>query len=273
MIVDLHTHTRCSDGSLAPDELLSDAQAARVDILAVTDHDTTAAYRELLRTPIAGLKLIPGIEFSTESDGYGIHVLGLNIDTECDAMRAAVGFQSAARAERAEQIAQRLDKLGIENALSGAQAKAGSGAIGRPHFAQYMVDIGFVKSLEQAFKRYLGPGKLGDVKQMWASLPQIIEWIRDSKGTAVLAHPAKYKMTRSRRQRLIGTFAASGGQGLEVVSGRQDPELSASLAGEAATHGLAASLGSDFHHRNQPWASLGMPLRLPPNCRPIWDEW
>lgn len=273
MIVDLHTHTNASDGSLDAPQLLREATTAGVQLLSITDHDTLAAYAQLPPGGSDAPRIIGGIELSTEWRGCGIHVLGLNVALTSDAMDAATTFQSAARIQRAEKIAERLERAGVVNALDGARTHANGGLLGRPHFARHLVATGFVKDFAQAFRKYLGAGKIGDVKQHWAPLGQIVDWIRDSGGTAVLAHPGRYGLTHTRRNALIADFAALGGTGLELVSGRQEPSLTATLATAATQLGLLASCGSDFHHPGQPWARLGMPLALPPACRPVWDAW
>lgn len=274
MIVDLHTHTNRSDGALPALELLQYAHTAGIELLSITDHDTIAAYRDLEHDPVKPtLTLIPGIEFSTEWRHTGVHVLGLNVDLASDAIRTATVFQIDAREQRAARIAERLERAGISDTLPGALTIAKWGVVGRPHFAQHLVDRGAVKTQSEAFRKYLGAGKAGDVKQHWASFDQIIERIRDGGGSPVLAHPGKYGLTRSKRNALIEDFARSGGQGLEVISGQQDPMLTQSLAASAQTHGLFGSVGSDFHQLEQPWARLGMPLGLPQACRPVWETW
>lgn len=273
MIVDLHTHTNASDGALTPHDLLHQAAKAGIGLLSITDHDTVAGYREL-ETPANGaLRLVPGIEFSTLWRKIGVHVLGLNIDPASAAIHAATAHQQRARLLRAERIAARLERCGVADALAGALAIAGPSTVGRPHFARYLVNTAIVKDTEQAFKKYLGRGKAGDVKQYWAPLGQIIDWIRDSGGTAVLAHPGKYGLTQSQRVKLIEAFRRLGGQAIEVISGRQDPMLTQSLAANASASKLLAACGSDFHEPGRPWARLGMPLTLPPQCRPVWDCW
>lgn len=273
MIVDLHTHTTASDGTLDAPRLLRAAAAAGIELLSITDHDTLAAYTNLPPAGVGAPRLVSGIELSTQWRGCGIHVLGLNVALTGDAMEAATTFQGAARLQRAEKIAERLEKVGVKNALDGAREHAHGGQLGRPHFARHLVASGFVRDFGQAFRKYLGAGKIGDVKQHWAPLEQIVEWIRDSGGTAVLAHPGRYGLTHTRRNALIADFAALGGTGLELISGRQEPSLTATLATTAAKLGLLASCGSDFHHPGQPWAQLGMPLALPHACRPVWDSW
>lgn len=274
MIVDLHTHTNRSDGTLPALELLERAHSAGVKLLSITDHDTIAAYHDLDYHSIKEtIRIIPGIEFSTQWRRTGVHILGLNIDLDSDSITTATAFQINARKQRARQISERLERVGLPDTLPGALAVAKQGAVGRPHFAQHLVDRGEVKTLSEAFKKYLGHGKAGDVKQHWAPFDQIIEWIRAGGGTPVLAHPGKYGLTHNKRNALIEDFARSGGQGLEVISGQQDPMMTKSLAKSAEAYGLYASVGSDFHQLERPWSYLGMPLELPDICRSVWQLW
>jgi predicted metal-dependent phosphoesterase TrpH len=269
MSIDLHTHTTASDGLLTPQELVRAAHAAGVRMLAITDHDVVDAYAGLAAP--SGLTLVTGIEFSTAHARQGIHVVGLNVALDSDAMRTALAAQRDARAERAGRIAERLRKRGIAGALSGAARHAGGALLGRPHFASWLVEIGACTDREQAFRKYLGRG--GGVIDTWPPLEAVIGWIRDAGGDAVLAHPAKYGLTRLRLDKLAGAFAAAGGLAMEVISGMQRPELTHALALLAARHGLAASAGSDFHQPQQPWAQLGRVAALPPGCAPVWDRW
>ena len=133
--------------------------------------------------------------------------------------------------------------------------------------------MGAVKSLEEAFKKYLGTGKIGDVKQIWPQLDEVVGWIRDAGGTAVLAHPDKYHLTRSKLHRLADEFIAAGGEAIEVVSGKQDKVRTRELAKLSLEKNLLASCGSDFHQPGKFWAELGQQSPLPENCTPVWDRW
>lgn len=271
MIFDLHSHTTFSDGALTPQQLVSRALEKGVDVLAITDHDTLDAYKD---SPLAHgeLKLVAGIELSTQWETTGIHVLGLNVDLDSDAINYAAQSQSNARLERARRIAENLEKKGIEGAFNGALSLSRGGYIGRPHFAQYIINIGKANSMNAAFKKYLGDGKVGDVKQHWADLPQIIEWIRAASGIAVLAHPLKYKLTRTRLKKLIASFIQAGGQGMEVVSGQQLPQQTRDMAQLCEQNELLASCGSDFHMPGKSWAELGAFTPLPGNVTPVWER-
>ena len=271
MLFDLHTHSTASDGELSPARLLAHAAAQGVTHLAITDHDSLAAYDNLEHRPEVGV--ITGVEFSTTWGRMGVHVLGLNVDPSSPAIREGICYQGQARRERALRIAERLEKHGLEDAFAGACDLAGSDTPGRPHFARHMVAKGFVKHEREAFKKYLGAGKPGDIRQHWAPPEQVIAWIRGAGGTAVLAHPAKYSLTRNRLIALVETFKTWGGEGLEVVSGVQIPSITRDLAGLCQRFDLSATWGSDFHRPGQPWAELGRYSTPPDGVRPAWDAW
>lgn len=276
MIFDLHSHSTFSDGALTPCELMDRAVAKGVDVLSITDHDTIDAYGESATQAgesYAGkISLVSGIELSTQWQNTGIHVLGLNIDPASDAINAAAQFQTRARVERARQIGEKLSRLGIPDAFDEARRLSDNDYIGRPHFARHIINIGKAKCMQAAFRKYLGPGKPGDVRQHWAELPEIIQWIRDANGIAVLAHPLKYKLTRTKLKRLLDSFTQAGGQGMEVVSGQQLPQQTMGMAELCRDRKLLASCGSDFHFPDKPWAELGVFASLPNNVTPVWDR-
>jgi predicted metal-dependent phosphoesterase TrpH len=268
MRVDLHTHTNASDGGLSAPALLQRAIANGVDMLSITDHDTVAAYREIHN--FKSLTLIPGIEFSTAWRHTGVHVLGLNVDLKSDSLREGVTWQQVSRRRRAEHIADCLAKLGIHDALSGAEQMAANGNIGRPHFAAYLVHVGAARTIKHAFDKFLKNNSC-DSTGYWATMTQIVSWIREAGGCAVLAHPLKYKFTRTKLVAMLDDFIGVGGQGLEVISGRQLPQDTHKLAQLCMHKQLLASCGSDFHHPDQPWAEVGNLQPLAEGCRPIWE--
>ena len=272
MLVDLHTHSNCSDGTLSPNELLAEAAAKGITLFAITDHDTLKAYESALNIP-QGISLIHGLEFSTTWNKIGVHIVGLNVALDSTDLQEGVARQTESRELRAALIAEKLEKLGIENPLQGARKFAPGNYLGRPHFAQYLVEVGAAKNLNQAFKRYLGKGKPGDIKQHWAAMGQIIDWIKTSGGTAVLAHPLKYKLTVTRLKALVDNFVALGGEAIEVVSGLQHPSETQLLANLCSQKNLLASSGSDFHSLQQGWGGLACQSALPTQCTPVWSTW
>ena len=252
--------------------LLLRAKEREVDVLALTDHDTIAGL--VLAQKAAdecGVALINGIEFSSQWGKAGVHIVGLGFDRDSSILSMAITAQNAARSARAQQIAARLAKLGISGALAGAQKFAGDAFVGRPHFAQFLVSIGAVGNINAAFKKYLGAGKAADVKYQWPTMASIIEWLHAEGGIAVLAHPCKYGLTRTKMCALIKDFALAGGDALEVISGMQAHVVSEDLAKIASANQLAASCGSDFHGPGQPWQELGAFPKLPQTSRPVWE--
>jgi predicted metal-dependent phosphoesterase TrpH len=272
MNIDLHCHTNLSDGSLSPKELVTLAHERNIDVLAITDHDNIDCHHQLSSLD-TDLKLISGIEFSTTWRNMGVHIVGLNMDLSNKDLLAGIDFQTKARGLRANLIDEKLHNLGFENCLEGAKRFCGGKQVGRPHFAQHLVDIGAVNNIQQAFKRYLGAGKAGDIKQQWADLETVISWISGAGGNAVIAHPTKYNMTRTKLCGLIEDFIDFGGEAIEVISGAQKADTTQSMAKLCNDYSLLASCGSDFHAPGQSWAALGMVAKLPESCQPVWAKW
>jgi predicted metal-dependent phosphoesterase TrpH len=274
LIYDLHTHSNASDGILSPPALVSRARQRGVTHLALTDHDTVHGLQSAReQAEIEGITLIDGIEFSCLWAGRGIHVVGLNVDITCTDLREAIAAQLEARDIRAEEIGKRLEKAGVPEPLQGARRIAGDAVLGRPHFARYLVEQGFANNINGAFKQYLGAGKPGDVKHRWPDIASMATAIRGAGGVPVLAHPAKYELTRTKLRELLVAFKEAGGLAIEVVSGQQAVNETESLAGIAAQFDLYASCGSDFHVPDQPWQELGSFTPLPRICRPVWQLW
>ena len=271
VLYDLHSHSNASDGSLDPDDLLRHAAACGVDALAITDHDTLAAF-DRIGNRRAHARLIPGIELSTSWRNIGVHIVGLNIDPACTTLCNGVRQQQRSREERAHIIARRLRSRGLPDMIDDVLRIAGGDPVSRPHFAEHLVNTGVARDTRAAFRKYLGAGKAGDVRHGWASLPEVVRWILAAGGTAVLAHPAKYRLTKTRLRALATDFRCAGGRAIEVVCGRQSPNSTAHLARLSRELGLAASCGSDFHNSNR-WSRPGGFAPLPDDVQPVWTTW
>ena len=272
MIVDFHTHSLASDGALAPIELLRRAKAAGVQQFALTDHDTTAGYLAVRHTSEAEeVGLISGVELSCRWATATIHIVGLNFDADAPEMTAMVEQLTQAREERAEKIATRLAGVGIDDALEGAKAIANGSQIGRPHFATWMVEAGAVDSVAEAFDKYLGAGKIGDVKMFWPPLSDVVQAITRAGGVAILAHPLKYRLTGMKLRALINEFKAAGGGAIEVLNGRQPETDLKPLSQLAEGNGLMCSVGSDFHRDFEYGPKLGIDVERLPNGAHVWD--
>lgn len=272
MIFDLHCHTQFSDGALSPEAVITRAAEQGVSVLAITDHDTIAGVAIAQKAAsLVGIELVTGIEFSSQWGKGGVHVVGLDVDLHSPALAEAVQLQEQARIVRGRNIAERLSRAGFPGAFEGASRIAGDAILGRPHFAQYLVDIGAVKNMNAAFKKYLGTGKPADVKHQWPLMEQVIGWIHAAGGVAVLAHPAKYELTRTKMCAMIDSFVAAGGDAIEVISGLQPAAMTEDLLRITNTRSIYASCGSDFHLPGHAWQELGGFGRLPANAKPVWE--
>ena len=276
MIYDLHTHTTASDGELAPAELVKYARGKGVGVLAVTDHDTVdgiaEARAESKRSDVeGGLTLIPGIELSCQWQKLDIHVVGLNVNTIDRSLMSGIYKQRQHRIERGEKLGARLSRVGHEHVYEDACVLAGTSWPGRPHFARILVNRGVCKDVTQAFNKYLGAGKVAYVPTNWVSVADAVDWIRGAGGVAVLAHPAKYRLTRSKLRRLVAGFKEAGGQGIEVISGKQDVNITSMLKRLALEFDLHASGGSDYHGASTHWLEMGKMPPLPRDCVPVWE--
>lgn len=275
VIYDLHSHTTASDGCLTPEALVHRAVDMRVGTLAITDHDTTAAIaparEEISRSGLA-LNLIPGVEISTVWENHEIHIVGLNIDITHPLMCEFLAQQTERRNQRAQQIAERLEKAQIPGGLEGAQRLAQGGAVTRGHFARFLVECGKASSMADVFKKYLARGKTGYVPPQWCTIEQAIDVIHHSGGKAVLAHPGRYNLSAKWLKRLVAHFAEHDGDAMEVAQCQQSPNERTQLATLARQHHLWASQGSDFH-QPCPWIELGRKLWLPAGVEGVWQLW
>ncbi|TCS71571.1 hypothetical protein EDC61_109117 [Sulfuritortus calidifontis] len=272
---DLHCHSRVSDGTLSPRELVLRACEQGVKVLALTDHDDVRGLAEArAAAEDCGIELVAGVEVSVTWGGNTVHIVGLQVDPEHEQIVAGLERNRAGRAERARKIAEALAKLGIAGALEGAYALAeNKELIGRSHFARFLVEKGHVRNIKAVFKKYLVKGKPGYVHHEWAQLAEAVGWIRAAGGMAVLAHPGRYMMGKEKRHLLFEEFKAAGGEAVEVVCGSHTQDQALIYADYAQTYGLYASVGSDFHAPGENGRELGKLPPLPEHCRPVWSAW
>jgi len=271
---DLHSHTTASDGTLTPAELVERAKTAGVDVLAITDHDTTEGLLEANQAGKAhGVSVINGCEVSVSWAGITLHILGLNVDPKNDALQKGLSRLQEHRDTRAREIASKLEKAGIQGAFAGAQKHAKGSLISRTHFAHFLAESGYAIDVRSVFKKFLVKGKPGFVAGKWAELEDVVDWITAAGGQAAIAHPARYRLTRTKLIRLIEEFKQAGGEGIEVVSGSHSRDECFTMAKHARDFELLASAGSDFHGPENPWIELGRLPELPPGCEPIWNSW
>ena len=271
-MIDLHTHSRLSDGVLSPAELVALAASRGVTLLALTDHDTVdglAAAKEAAAGK--ALHLINGVEISVTWEHKTLHVVGLDLDPDHSALTAGLVRLQAVRDARALEIGRRLEANGIAGALAGAQALAGTSRLTRTHFARFLHQAGHVKDEAQAYKKWLGRGKPANVNAAWASLEEAIHWIHAAGGQAVLAHPFRYGITRAWLIKALTAFKQAGGNAMEVVNGRGNPDEFHTALHLAQRFALAASMGSDFH-APAPYSQPGVNVELPAGMPTVWER-
>ncbi|MBO1925163.1 PHP domain-containing protein [Thiomicrorhabdus sp. 6S3-12] len=276
MKVDFHCHTTASDGTLTPEALLDLALEHEVRTLAITDHDTTAGYQQVLE--LVGnfnIDLISGVEISCEWNGHTIHIVGLDFDVQNPNLQTGLASIREARVIRAQDMLEKLTSkpnAHLQKLPEKITHLVGDGVIGRGHFAQAMVELGLVKDNAQAFERYLKRGRIGYVKAQWPALAEVVQWITEAGGIAVIAHPKIYKFTSSKLNRLIEDFITAGGKAIEVVNAPRPSADMIGMAERARRFGLYASIGSDFHSPKHHWRGLGWLAPLPEGCIPVWEQ-
>lgn len=276
MKIDLHCHSTRSDGSDSPTELVARAHSAGIDVLALTDHDTILGIEEARsQATECGIKLINGVEISCEhtlTGGYGknkakdkiIHVLGLDF-SDTETMQSALEKLQESRANRGRRIVEKLTEiLQLDEPQGQAlwQAvldKAGGNpqAVGRAHIGQVLHARGDVKTVQQAFDKYLADNKSAYVAIEALSMAEAIKLIHDCGGKAVLAHPTRYQLSSTRVRKLIGEFAQMGGDASELPSTDEPISKRQMVDRCVAEHGLSVSVGSDYHGTSMPWRRLG----------------
>jgi 3',5'-nucleoside bisphosphate phosphatase len=258
---------------LPPAEVARRAAANGVEMLALTDHDDIAglpAARAAAES--CGMAFVSGVEISIEWEGTQIHVVGLNFDPDNAALNAGLAEIRSGRVDRARRMAAELEKVGIGNAFDGAMRYAENpNLISRAHFARYLVEAGVCKDVRSVFEAYLVPGRPGYVDHRWAGLAESIGWILGADGVAVVAHPARYKISNGAMRRFLAEFRDLGGQAIEVVSGSHSLDDVGTFGRLAREYGFMASRGSDFHGPKESYVDLGMLGYLPDGLKPVWS--
>ena len=271
-MIDLHLHSRASDGSLKPAQLVQLCAERGVQMLALTDHDCLRGLEEArLASRAADIRFIPGVEISVTWEHKTLHVVGLNIDADSPVLKTGLARMQQERIERAREIGRRLEIRGYPGACAGALALAEQGNVTRTHFARWLQANGHAGSMQKAFQRLLAYGKPGYVASNWAGLEECIRWIHAAGGMAVLAHPLRYRMTRTWLMRALDEFKQAGGDGIEVICGGGNRDEHAAASHYAKRFQLSASVGSDFHSPAAGWNQPGIDSCLLQNLAPVWE--
>lgn len=269
-MIDLHTHSTFSDGSLTPVELVGQARDAGLTALALTDHDGMMGIDAFLDAcGRAGIRGVPGVEISVDFGPGTLHMLGFFLDHHHQAVETALARLRGARQDRNLRILDKINALGMALTWDEVAAFASEEVVGRPHFAQAMVQKGYVKGKLEAFDRFLGKGKPAYADRYRLTVAESIAMIRGAGGVPVLAHPFTLGLERNRLKEFVMGLAREGLQGIEVYYSEHNAEQQKQCLAIAQEAGLAMSGGSDFHGDLNPSVRLGVGfgnLNIP-------DEW
>ncbi len=262
--VDLHSHTTASDGTFTSRELVREAARRGVRVLAITDHDSTEGLAEALdeATRHAPLRIVPGIEINCDVDGGEIHVLGYCLDYEAPWFQEFCRGQREERRQRVHRMVARLAELGMPIDAEEVFALVQEGSAGRPHVAQVLVKHGHVKTVREAFDRYLAAGKPGHVPREKLAPVDAVRLIRRAGGVPVFAHPGL-----ADQDAMIPAMVDAGMMGIECYYSEHSPAQTAGYVETCRRHGLVATGGSDFHGPRVRAAQLGIPA-IP---LAVWD--
>ena len=259
--IDLHTHSNRSDGTFEPAEVVRLAAERALDVVALTDHDTTDGLAEALATgSVVGVEVVPGVEFSAEFEGNSVHVLCYWMDPQDAALQLELRRLREDRFRRGELMVGKLQELGLPVAFQRVRAIAGDATIVRPHIAQAMVEAGVVATEKEAFERYIGDGGPAHVAKHALDPVNAVALIDGAGGVCALAHPGMWGDQSSVPVELIERMAAAGMRGLEVDHPDHPPEMRERYRTLAGELGLIATGGSDCHGTRYDPVRLGTSL-------------
>lgn len=215
--IDLHTHSTASDGSMTPSELVHHAASCGLRAVALTDHDTTVGLTEAQQAANEiGIELVHGVELATWLDKTEFHIVGLDINENNPHFQTAMARMQQIREDRNNQMVARMQAAGVDITLEKLHAKEGIGVLTRANFAGYLLSVGFVKSIKEAFDRYLGDGKPFYIPRTKTSPKEAIELIKQADGIPVLAHPMLYKLGKNTLEKYVKMMTDWGLEAMEV---------------------------------------------------------
>lgn len=242
MRIDLHIHSSVSDGALSPTDVVEAAVAGRLDIIALADHDATAGIAEARRAAKGRLEVVPAIEVSSTHGGIEIHILGYLVDPDHPGLVRYAAQALERRDERMQGMIRRLEDLGISISYEAVVATAGTGMIGRPHLARALVEAGHVRTVQEAFDRYLADGGPAFLPTELLTPREAIELIHEAGGIAVWAHPPFEVLEKE-----LGHFVDWGLEGIECYRPMNTASQTRRLEAAARAYGLLTTGGSDWH--------------------------
>ena len=257
-MIDLHTHSTFSDGSLTPEELIQEAVRAGLSAIALTDHDTTAGVPRLMAAAAStSVRAIAGVEISADVKSGTMHMLGYMIDPENHTLIERLKWLREGREVRNAEILEKLNRLGFGLTWEEVAAFAGEDVVGRPHFAQALLARKLVKDKDEAFDKYLGKNKPAYADRRRMSPENSIQLIRGAGGIPVLAHPFTLNLSADALKKQVAELRDFGLGGIEVFYSEHTPPMTSQYLNLTKELGLVATGGSDFHGAMNPDVRLG----------------
>lgn len=261
--IDLHVHSSYSDGTDTPAELIDLAISKGLSAFALTDHDTTKGIPEALEyckqknAEGINLEVVPGVEISTHFDRSEIHIVGLYINYEDNELNNFLENQLKSREYRNQQVCENFIKLGYNISYDDMKATYTDSVITRAHFADKLVSMGITKDRNEAFDRFLSPGKPCYVPRIKVDTAEAIRHIHNAGGVAILAHPILYHLGKEQMNKLLDYVCNAGLDGIEAVYSTYKTADELYIKRIAKERSLLISGGSDYHGKNKPNISLG----------------
>lgn len=256
--IDLHTHSNKSDGSLSPSQLMEAAKDAGLAAIALTDHDTIEGLPEAKMAAVRyGIELVPGIELAASYKNMEVHIVGLDINMESAALNDALELIQDSRNQRNLEMVSIMQEHGIDITMDKLQELEGEAVLTRANFANYLVHTGFVKTTDEAFKKYIGHGDIFYVPRKRITPRDAVRLILTAGGIPVLAHPLLYKFSKPQLEECLAELKKDGLEGLEVYYSMNAPGDDNRMRHLADKYKLSYSGGSDFHGTYKPHIQLG----------------